>query len=193
MAFGYEFTCNKCGQVDRAQFRPRSYLCPDRTILNLYCELAWCDGCGHVVAAETLPDIAFLESRLAHWSGLNADDKAVGKEARILRCESESLLAYRRYVVTRQIEWRRGRSKPRCLECGSEAITRTAPDPNAPPPDVPHPHCGGQLVQTGFVRFSPATHDLFTPDGFLADRSSDVSVAMEVAQAIRIFSAPPSS
>jgi hypothetical protein len=153
MAFSVDFECDACDY--HAHLRTgvvfHYYELADGRRTVMHTTFAWCHGCAELVTAEELPGIELLETRLA-----------AAKQERSMVLATHAQIA---------LTWRKARrSPPRCLECGSTALT----DVSQQPDDwrsmfFLHPGCGGTCRVTGSAHMSMGMWDIavYTPEGDL--------------------------
>lgn len=179
MAVGYRYQCNRCKREESAQLlRTRVYQLAGNLHTYLQAELAWCNGCARLVAAEWLPPLQLLESWRSALMQVSPDDPELQREATVRQISPAELLAHRQRAALERVRWRQQRrSPPRCLECSSSDI-RVLADGDEVPAAIPHPSCGGEFILIGKLFASESSWDRYDPEGNLIDRPSAGSIVI---------------
>lgn len=181
-----EISCTKCSFTSSSAvlWGVYEYLLPDRTRISLECDLAWCNVCQTLVAAEKVDLRVQQEKRSRYLSDrhdalLRLDLLSATFKARLGLAKEEmarlrsNITFYEKQVqdVTLYLNVMSQRtSPPRCLECGSVGISYVErPDlsytKTAQVTGFRHPGCGGQFImKRGTIRFSVPFNQSFIYD-----------------------------
>ena len=166
MAWSHNFHCDTCNRRASVLTGVISYYYLDDG-LELPCsdQLAWCNNCDDVVAAERLPDPHALNRLVAHLTAEGLDEDRL-KTAKLLKKEPAEYLNEFIDTYRAMIAWRRDRiSPPRCLSCGSVEIVELEPIRSVPLEKFSHPQCGGQFFLDASGHASEAYFRRLTPEG----------------------------
>jgi len=116
---------------------------------NLARRFVWCESCRAIRWGEVLPEVSDLENLIA--AAVSRDQSVISDLLRYSHHATvEELFELKLRELRQQLTWRRSRiSPPRCLECGSIAITGVDQGKTNSGNDKAvlssHPGCGGRL------------------------------------------------